>query len=543
MPTKFSINPQSPTDIGSGPVAVVLGSNQPDIYVYATTGLNPTAATVIANGTSQSASSAAYYGGPGKRVYAVVASGSAKNCVASVSPYGKFGSIPGRKVITNAHVLRAIYHNIQAAAFVREKADGTYDGAGGADIVFHGDSWTHGYNATRCQFNGWVHRFKVKIQDAINHSSITAGYGFLRESSSAFASGNVVPSDIRTLTGASGSSASLHGLNGNVTSFAGASSYGNAFQWILDGTHSAATYRRMKVGRIDLFYMSGNSGIYATNNKASLGDGSASALSGGTTFGIATGSDLVKRLAITTYTAGGAIDPTHKNYLAVGVGTPGNLYTPGAILYGTDTDRGVRVHNLGASGAQLSSITASSAKLLGAIGDWTTLTGSGATNCKAFIASFGLNELTSASGSALTNWQTTSIDFKTNLEAYILNILANQSSNAKIVFLIPLWRDDQSGGIYQRTINHPVEYVQAYYDMAAKYPDVVALIDLPVFYGIDSYLVDSGWHDATLQTAAGNWVGNEAPGSTDDVHQADPGHDQIADLLVNSIVYSDFIAA
>lgn len=541
MPKTFSLNPSVPVDLGSGPLSVVLGTNQPDIYVLATTGLNPTAATVIATGTLQSASSTAYYGGPGKRVYAVVGSGSAKACLATVVQFGKFGS--PRKFITNNNVLRFAFHNIQAAAFLREKSDGTYDGAGGADIVIHGDSWSHGYNATRVQFNSWAHRFKVKLQDAINHSSITPGYGFLRLSSSIFAGSNVVPADIQTVTGSIGSNAGLHGLVGNVTSFAGAASYANAVQWILDGTHSAAVYRRMKVGRVDLMYLSGTSGIYGTANKVSMGDGSATAFASGTTFGIATGADLVKRLSITSYSGAGAMDPTHKNYLSIGVGSSANLYSPGAILFGTDHDRGVRIHNLGASGAQISAVTGSSAKLLGAIGDWTTLSGSGAVNCKLFIASFGLNDLTSATGSALTNWQTTALDFKTNLETYVTNVLANQGSNAKILLVIPLWRDDQSGSLYQRTINHPVEYVQAYYDMAAKYPDTVALLDLPVFYGVDSYLIDSGWNDATLQIAAGTWVGNEAPGSTDDVHLADPGHDQIADLLVKAIIYSDFTAA
>lgn len=538
MPITATINQNIPLAIGTGRIAVTLASNQPDIYVYATAGVIPSRGTVATSGTTQSASSTAYYGGEGMTVYAV--SSSAKACYATITPLGNFGP---KKWLKNAHVLRFAMQQVKAAAFVREKSDGTYDGAGGADIVCHGDSVFHGYNATRCQFNGIWHRVKVALQDALNHPSITPGYGFMRLSSSAYASGNVVPSDIQTVTGSIGSNASLHGLVGNVTSFAGASSYGNAVQWILDGTHSAAAYRRMKVGRVDLVYLSGNSGIYATNNKVSMGDGSAAALAGGTTFGIATGSDLVKRLSITTYTAGGAIDPTHKNYLTMGVGTPGNLYVPGAFLFGNDSDRGVRLQNLGGSGAQASSITGSAAKLLGAIGDFTTLSGSGATNVKLFIASFGLNELTSASGSALTNWQTTALDFKANLYAYVENIIANYGTNARVLLMVPLFRDDQSGALYQRTINHPVDYVAAYYEVAAKYSNYVALIDLPMMFGVDSSTLDSGWFAGTLLTDGAAAVGIEAVGSTDKVHWADPGHAYIADNTSNVLINIEQIAA
>jgi hypothetical protein len=294
------------------------------------------------------------------------------------------------------------------------------------------------------------------------------------------------------------------------------------------------TNRRVGVTQVDLLYSEGSAGLFTgnagwrwTTTDPTNAAGVTSAITASATaLNTATGTNQLNRVRVS---GGSAVSATTDYWLLVGCGTSGNLYFPGVIAYNGDVDRGVRVHNLATPGR-----TAYECARYGAAGAmdravnfWASSTRFAGNPCL-WIISFGQNEVVTPTG------DNTPANFELNMRALIRRIVDLEPTNPKVLLVIPPWRcDNATYWSRARGSGHPLDYHDVYYKLAAEFPNDVALLDLPKYFGCDYSKLNSSWFETYLLSTDGRWPSLVAPGATDYVHWSNAAQEMLAGVMMD----------
>jgi hypothetical protein len=192
-------------------------------------------------------------------------------------------------------------------------------------------------------------------------------------------------------------------------------------------------------------------------------------------------------------------------------------------LIALDGSRGLHVHNISAAGAA-SNYMVGSANMIGwNIGQWCT--GASETQRCSLIVAYSTDTIDMGTGATAT---------KTAAEwfAYWDAAVGASASYAVVpswLFVIAPPRTESGLLARARGANHPLDYRDMAYALAAKYPNQVAIRDLWMLFGLSTS------HDTAWGTTAEGGL-YDLGGKSDAVHNNGVGHAQVAALLRSDII-------
>lgn len=379
--------------------------------------------------------------------------------------------------------------------------------SGGVDVLFLGDSIANGTGATDYWMEGLPHMVKLRLQNELNPSGVTGGYGFIPASdgSAVYGSGTTGSSkfiiSFNTSSGVQSYTDDTDGFGDRSLSFHNnGSDTLNVLFYNFDESATTVAHEREKMDYFEVQYkadatygtlsvdVSSSSGATPSRGGGSpTGSIDQSVVSGGTwgmrssAFNVSTNTQAAMRIALRPPATSSTV-----------------CSLDGIIVYYQDYYKGVRVHRCANPGSRL--LNWSDNTLAATVAPFCTMAYGGARNCKAVVISDVIN-----TAQALGAGTEVIAQHKTRWKEIIRYIIAQPSSPSILIMFPPKIVIGASIAAFVTNDTWDLA-INAWRDIAAEINDengeqLVAILDYNQYSGLSVADQTDEVHNTSAQQA------------------------------------------